>query len=548
MTIHSASRSFTTAGNGASIATLAPAELHAAVRAEGEIAVVDIREGGRFESGHVSVAIPLPLSEIELHVERLLPRKSIRLVVTDDDGGAFGRRAARRLEELGYTDVALLEGGVANWQAAGFELITGQYALSKALGEFVERHYHTPRISAQELEERIRSGGDLVILDTRPLEEFQHISIPGGVAAPGAELLYRVFDTVPEPDTPIVINCAGRTRAIIGAQALLNAGLPNPVVSLENGTAAWVLAGLEPGRNASDRVGPPSADGLARARQAAGRIAERFGVRQIEAAELTALRGEADRRSLYLLDVRTPEEFAVGHLPGTISAPGGQVVQTTDSFIGTRDGVVVLVDGEDAVRGTVTASWLIQLGLDHVFVYAARPTELSEPGPHASASAGGDPDVERIDPVAADRSVREEGAVVVDLEPAPPYYRERRSVPGSFVARRSSLPGTVDTVPGQGAIILTSSDGRLAALAAADLAPLSGRPVLALDGGTENWIAAGLEHRVGLDQPALVPDEALPPTPTLEQRRTSLDAYVQWGDRITDQLERDGLVHFRAFG
>lgn len=528
-------------------ATLTPAALHAAIRAPGEIAVLDVREGGRFEAGHISVAVPLPLSELELHVERLLPRRSIRLVVSDDEGGALGRLAVQRLRALGYRDVALLAGGLAGWAAEGFELITGQYSLSKALGEFVERHYHTPRIGVRELEERIRSGGELVILDTRPLDEFHHISIPGGVAAPGAELLYRVFDAVPSPDTPVVINCAGRTRAIIGAQALLNAGLPNPVVSLENGTSAWILAGLEPGRGATEKVGPPSPDGLARARAAAARIAERFGVRRIDADELARLRAQADRRSLYLLDVRTPEEFVAGHLPGAISAPGGQVVQTTDSFIGTRDGIVVLVDDADGVRATVTASWLIQLGLEEVVIYPAGADERTETGPVAPVLAGGWPQVPTVGPVEADRLVREAGAVVVDLEPAPPYHRERRYVPGSFVARRSTLPETITRVPGEGPVILTSGDGRIAALAAAEIAGSAGRPVLALEGGTQNWVAERLEFRSGVDQPALVPDEALPPLPTLEQRRVALDAYVRWGDVIVDQLERYGLVRFRAF-
>jgi rhodanese-related sulfurtransferase len=101
------------------------------------------------------------------------------------------------------------------------------------------------------------SGADVVVLDTRPLEEFNHISIPGGIAAPGAELLYRVFDAVPSPITRVVVNCAGRTRAIIGAQAMLNAGVPNPVVSLENGTAAWLLTGLEPTRGAKTQATHP---------------------------------------------------------------------------------------------------------------------------------------------------------------------------------------------------------------------------------------------------------------------------------------------------
>src|SRR5690606_27587188 len=124
-------------------------------------------------------------------------------------------------------DVRVLRGGLEAWKRDGHELVTGEHSLSKALGEFVERHYHTPKISASELHAKIAAGEELVILDTRPAEEFHHIAIPGGVNAPGAELLYRAFAHVKSPTTPVVVNCAGRTRAIIGAQALLNAGFPN---------------------------------------------------------------------------------------------------------------------------------------------------------------------------------------------------------------------------------------------------------------------------------------------------------------------------------
>jgi rhodanese-related sulfurtransferase len=547
MTIHSPSTSYEAKAGSVAIPTISASLLHAAVRDADEIAVVDVREGNRFETGHISVAVPLPLSEIELRVAHLLPRKGIRLVVSDDDGGAIGTRAARRLLELGYTDVRLLEGGVAAWHTAGFELITGLNSLSKALGEFIERHYHTPKVSVEELHRRIAAGDDLVILDTRPLDEFHHISIPGGVAAPGAELLYRAFDAVPSPDTPVVINCAGRTRAIIGAQALRNAGFPNPVVSLENGTSAWILAGFEPGRGATGEAGAPSAAGLARAGEAAARIASRFGVQRIDAAQLEAFRTERDTRSLYLLDIRTPEEFAAGHLPGARSAPGGQVVQATDSFIATRDGRVVLIDGEDAVRATISASWLIQLGLEHVFVYAAPHATFSEAGVSPIPIFGDASAASLVAPTEALRLLASEEAVILDLDPAPPYFRERRYIPDSFIARRSTLPHSIDLTPGSGPIILTSLDGHLARFAAAEVASATGRRVVALAGGTQAWIDAGFEHRTGLDQAALQPDEALAPVPSLEERRVNLDAYVKWGDVITEQLERDGLVRFRAF-
>lgn len=530
--------------NAAPVGVITPQELRTEALDGGEIAVVDARTGDRYIQGHISVSVELPYGEIETQADSLLPRRSARVVVTDDDGGNLAFAAARRLLSLGYTDVRVLEGGLEGWQRAGNVLITGQYALSKALGEFIERRYHTPRISAQDLHARIEAGEELVILDTRPLDEFHHISIPGGIAAPGAELLYRIFDKVPSPDTPVVINCAGRTRAIIGAQALRNAGFPNPVVSLENGTSAWLLEGFEPARGASTEAARPTPEGVARASEAASTLVDRFGIRTLTQAELDTFRAAQNEQTLYLFDVRTADEYAQGHLPGARSAPGGQLVQTTDRFVGVRQGRIVLIDDPDLVRSRITASWLIQLGHEHVYVYPATREELTETG-QGDIRVLGDADAAKtIEPSELDALLTADEAVVIDLDPPPPYFRERHFIPGSHVARRATLARNLSRIPGNGHIVLTSGDGAIARLAAAELVD-NERPVVALAGGTQAWIAAGLPVKTGLDQPAIDPAEALPPLPTLEERRVSLAAYVSWGDHITDELQKDGLVNFK---
>ncbi|NTI78667.1 rhodanese-like domain-containing protein [Rhizobium rhizogenes] len=529
--------------------SIAPHDLRREALDGREIAVVDIREGDAYAEGHISIAVELPLSELEIRAWALLPRHSLRIVVTDDNGGEAALTAARRLEVIGYSNVRILEGGLEAWQAAGFELITGEHSLSKALGEFVEREYHTPKISAQDLQAKIASGEDLVILDTRPIPEYNYAAIPGGIAAPGAELLYRVYDQVKSPDTPVVINCAGRTRAIIGAQALKNAGFPNPVYSLENGTSAWILAGFEPARGANDYAGLPSPDGLAKAGEAAARIAERFAIRTIDKAGLERFRTEGEERTLYLHDIRTPEEFAAAHLPGSRSVPGGQLVQNTDRFVGSLKGRVVLIDGEDLVRSRITASWLVQLGLENVFVYAANSGELTEKGPASVKILGAPANVKALSPNEVRLLIDNGKTVVVDLEPARPYWEERRSIPGSRVARRSTLSRTIRLLSEAETVVLTSADGTLAGFAAAELAGQGGRKVVVLEGGTKAWIAAGYDAPAdGPGQQPLDADEALPKLPMLEERRTRLDAYVHWGDVITDHLKKDGLVSFRSFG
>ncbi len=209
----------------------------------GELALIDVREELIFSQNHLLWARNVPLSRLELRFARLVPRQTTRIVLIDDNDG-LAPRAAAVLARAGYSDLSYLQGGVAAWEKAGFVTFSGVHVPSKAFGEFVEHDSGTPSIGARELDALMRDGADIKVLDSRPFDEYSRISIPTGVNVPGAELVLRARDIAPSPATTIVVNCAGRTRSIIGAQSLINAGVPNKVVALRNGTMGWHLAGL----------------------------------------------------------------------------------------------------------------------------------------------------------------------------------------------------------------------------------------------------------------------------------------------------------------
>ena len=339
-----------------------PAELRGRLHDGGEIAIVDAREEGSFHQRHLLMASCLPLARLELIAPaccRAAPRRSSSATMAA--GGGLAERAAARLIEGGWSDVSVLAGGVAAWEAAGFPVYSGVHVPSKAFAEVVEHEYATPWISAEELAQRQKQGGRLAIFDSRSYEEYHSNSIPGAVSVPGAELVYRFHELVPSPDTFVVVNCGGRTRSIIGAQALIDAGVPNRVVSLKDGTMAWHLAGLDVVNGATDRAPEVSAEGVAAARQRAEAVARRYGVPTIDRGMLAQWQGEAGQRTLYVLDVRDPAEYRAGHLPGSLMAPGGQLVQETDSWLGIWGARVVLVD-DTGVRARMTASWLKRMG------------------------------------------------------------------------------------------------------------------------------------------------------------------------------------------
>ena len=376
-----------------------------------ELALIDLREELIFSQSHLLFARSIPLSRLELKFARLVPRRGTRIVLCDDGDGLV-ERAAEILLRSGYTNIFALAGGVAAWAAAGFELFSGVNVPSKAFGEFVEHASATPSVDASELDRLIRAGTDMVVLDSRPFDEYQRVSIPTAVNVPGAELVLRIRDLAPSPDTLVVVNCAGRTRSIIGAQSLINAGVPNKVVALRNGTMGWNLSGLACERGKTKRAGDASRDGLAWAKSAAEAVAKRFGVERIDRATLERWRAESEQRSLYLLDVRDPREYEAGHVPGALSAPGGQLVQATDQYVGTLGARIVLVDDAE-VRAVMTASWLRQMGWKDVFVLAEKGNETGWP---AAPILGPAPPPElRIDCAGLAELIARNEATVVDL-------------------------------------------------------------------------------------------------------------------------------------
>ena len=507
--------------------TVSPATLRQWIGETAELAILDAREEGEFGTGHLFWAVPCPLSRAELRIAAILPRLSVRIVCVDD-----GRGLAERLAELlmaqGATEVHVLEGGTAAWAAAGYVLFTGVNVPSKAFGEWVEHHYGTQSIDAAELKAWQDEGRDIVVLDSRPMDEFHRMSIPGGINVPGGELAYRIGDLAPDPNTVVVVSCAGRTRSIMGAESLRRAGVPNQVVALRNGTMGWELAGLSVARGQTERYaeGPPKTAALAAERAVS--FAEAAGVGVIGPLDLDRLVEDPDR-TLYVLDVRDPAEFARGHRPGSRSAPGGQLVQATDQWIGVRGARIALID-DDGVRARMTGAWLRLMGHRDVFAVEGGLDELapasSEPPPQ-----------DGIDTIP-------DGAVVVDLARSIDYRAGH--IPGALWGIRTRLDALRDRLANAPQIVLTSPDGSLAPAATAEIAALTQAPVTVLRGGTAGWVARGGVLEASRTDPADEDcvDFYLRPYDRNSGVQEAMHAYLSWEIDLVHEIERDGTVVF----
>jgi rhodanese-related sulfurtransferase len=524
------------------IKSITARELKAALHDDREIALLDAREEAAFGARHHLLATCVPLSRLELMLDDLVPRRAARLVWCDDGEGVAARAAARSAA-LGYGDVAVLAGGLSAWEAEGFKLYSGIHVPSKAFAEVVEHEAKTPYISVHELQAMLDAKADIVIYDSRSFEEYHNNSIPTATSVPGAELVYRFKDLAPSPETLVVVNCGGRTRSIVGAQSLIAAGVTNRVVSLKDGTMAWHLAGLEVVHGATRRPPEVSPQGLAYAQAAAAKVAARCGVARIDHATLAAWRAEAAARALYLLDVRTPAEYEAGHLRGARSAPGGQLVQETDYHLATWGARVVLVD-DNGVRASMTASWLKQMGWHDVAVLVATAADSDwEYGPYRPRVLG----LEAAPAIGVDAlraRLEANEAVLVDLDLSTRYARGH--IPGAWFAVRARLAANVSKLPAAKAIVLTSADGALAALAAAELKSVVEVPVLALAGGTRNWTDAGLPVESGTAHMLDGTDDVyLMPRERGQDREAAMREYLTWEINLVKDMAEDGDQRFK---
>jgi rhodanese-related sulfurtransferase len=516
--------------------------LHQWLTSGQEIALIDLREQACFGRRHILRAVNIPRSLFELNYRRLIPRKSTPVVLCDD-GEGLTESIADLLRFAGWCNLYILKGGLNTWEAAGYPLFSGVNVPSKAFGEYVVTQFGTPHICADELAKLQKEGRNLCILDSRPFPEFHNMSIPGGLNMPGAELVHRVKSVVRDPETLIVVNCAGRTRSVIGAQSLINAGIPNKVVALENGTMGWILSGRNCATGRTEFAPPPDPAADRWAVGAAESVAHRFQVKQIDRATADSWRHE-ENRTTYLLDVRTREEFESGHIPGSYHAPGGQLVQATDEYIGVQNARIILVD-DTGTRACMTASWLKQMGWCDVAVLKhGNINRNSESGPvHDPVHEIG------LIPVGSVglEDVQRMGADIPIIDVSNSLEHRKSHPAGARFVIRSRMMSDLRAILASRWIIFTAHDPRLAQLAAQDMTRAGIHRVKVLRGGTAAWQEAGGAMESGMKNPFSPEEDIFHKPYTLAFDKDAMQRYIDWEIALVPQVKQEGTVSWPHF-
>jgi rhodanese-related sulfurtransferase len=477
----------------------------------------------------------VPRRQLEFRIEALVPWRGARVVVCDDDGVRAGL-AAKTMESMGYTDVSVLTGGLNRWVTDGEQTEWGVNVPSKDFGEKVLLQQDVAEVEPDELATWMREGRKIVLLDSRTPEEHHRACIPGSRSMPGAELGLRAWDLV-EPDTTVVVHCAGRTRSIIGAGTLRRLGLPN-VYALKNGTMGWQLAGLEL-ETGSDRLDLPSPalESIAEAEARARKLAETEGVRYVGVDEARRILERAASETVYAFDVRTDAEYAAGHIPGFSWAPGGQAVQATDNYVAIT-GATILFACDGIVRSSMTAQWFRQMGHPNVNVLdggtgawqaAGLNLETGMPDPKPYGFDAARRRLEIMQPERAREFIGHEGPVILHVGTSDEFSRAH--ITGSKWLSRSWLePRIAELAPPNKPVVVTCSDGVNSVLAAATLTDL-GYQARVLAGGIEAWRNAGYATSTGLEGVTDPPNDILP----IRRSYAEMLNYLRWEEALGEK-------------
>ena len=189
------------------------AELMAMLGDGQELALLDVREELDLLAVAPAARASAPLSRLELRVPRLVPRQTTRIVLVDD-GDGLAERARQDPERAMATRICSSSRGVS---PPGAKPATYCFPVSMFPARRLARWWSiasgTPSIDALELKRMIDSGEDMIVVDSRPFDEFTRVSIPAATNVPGAELVLRVPDLGPVSAAPPSWSIAPDARA-----------------------------------------------------------------------------------------------------------------------------------------------------------------------------------------------------------------------------------------------------------------------------------------------------------------------------------------------
>lgn len=520
---------------------VAPDDLEKLIAGGNEYALLDVREAGEAEKGHIAGSVFVPRRQLEFRLWELIPNRATRVILYDSGGS--DKRAALAfgtLKRFGYINVAILKDGATGWQSAGHLLVEGSNVPSKFFGEYLLSYEKVPELTAEELAQWKEEGRKFVLCDIRTPEEHKTAHIPGARPAPSFEIARLIGDFMATED-PVIVHCAGRTRSILAAQTLRVLGLEN-TYAMKNGTMGWVLAGHELREQNPEAPLMPTENSRSMLEAKARELAGKEGICSIAPevlADIIAEREAGDTNS-YIFDVRALNEFLDGHIPGSLALPGGQAVQRADEFVAVGAAPIYFIDDAEG-RAVITAFWFRQMGYPNTFYLRGGLQNWTDQGRPLEKGRG------RRKPIgleSAEKSCRlltpQEASTKLQHVPRTTVLNVDHSrnfskahIEGSQWLPRGFIEQKIEAlVPNRhDPILLTCRRGDHSCFADEALRMLGYKNTAVLAGGIAAWEEAGLPTQSGTLSPIEAEDLVLPP---YARGEAGMERYLAWEEKLTD--------------
>lgn len=526
-----------------------PEDTQRALQSEQRLAVIDIREPLDYSHGHIGESTLVPRRLLEFRLPAVVPNETATVILCD----RHGERAhidADWLGVLGYEDVSYIEGGMDAWENAGLRTIEAQDGVystafnypSKDFGEKVQVEEDVEQIQPEELNDLLDDEDeDVLVTDVRTPDEYRSMTIPGALNVEGVDLGLYIGRLRDEKQT-VVVNCAGRTRSIIGTASLKKLGFEN-VYELENGTMGWDLAGYELEHGADRHVRKMDLDEEYRGeiRSAATSLLEANDIPLISVDEFRSFRDD-ENEVVYPVDVRTLDEYEAGHVPGTVAVPGGQAIQTADEHFAVRNGTIVFLSDEH-IRSAITAYWFDEMGFPDVTVLEDGLTGWQDAGLSLATGREQTPPLRQTDIadmvtyVSASElaTSRDSGdSEVIDIRTSERF--ERGHIPGAKWVPRYELEGWLDQTDDGTSLppVLTCQRGHFSTYAAAAVQHELGHGnVRVLEGGTAAWEDSERPLEEGTGGMDFEPRDDVPKP--YQQGDWAKQAYLDWEEALGEK-------------
>ena len=127
------------------IKEMTPGQVQTALNSGQQLHIIDVRERDEVLDGYIPGATLIPRGFLELSIEEDVTTDRAAPILLYCAAGSRSALAARDLQQLGYTEVRSLAGGIRSWKMAGLDLATGGLLTESDLQRYA-RHITLPEV------------------------------------------------------------------------------------------------------------------------------------------------------------------------------------------------------------------------------------------------------------------------------------------------------------------------------------------------------------------------------------------------------------------